>query len=107
MNMAIQNIKTLSEEKKRFILGVLEKDYIPITDGVSETCADTYADMFMSGALKTEEGKADKLLLQNLKKQFYDLIRVRKFPDVLPIIEQINTLQNKYQLVRRGRGNGI
>lgn len=93
---------TLTEQQKQFILSVLQKDSVPITDSVSETCADIYADMLVSGALETKEGREDDLTLDNLKKEFFLLVREKKFDSVFPVLEKIHTLKEQYHAIRFG-----
>lgn len=92
----------LTEQQKQFILSVLQKDSVPITDSVSETCADIYADMLVSGALETKEGREDNLILDNLKKEFFLLVREKNFDSVFPVLEQIHTFKEKYHAIRFG-----
>lgn len=93
-------LKHLTNEQKQFILTSLQEDYVPISDAVAETCADTYADMLVSGALKTKDGQMDRQVLNKSKKNFFLFIEEKNFEAVLPIIEQINTLKEKYHNIR-------
>ncbi|QIW16895.1 hypothetical protein A4G20_09795 [Pasteurellaceae bacterium RH1A] len=89
----------LTEEKKQHILASLAKDYVPFSDVFHEICADTVSDMMMSGALKTEAGKQDRLLLRDLETAYFELVPQR-YREVLPVIEQVLSLQNKYHQLR-------
>lgn len=91
----------LTEERKQQILDSLKEDYVPFSDVFHEICADTFADMLMSGALETEAGKNDKNKLYHLKHHYFNLVPER-YTEVIPLVEDALTLQNKYQKLRFG-----
>lgn len=91
----------LSEERKQQILNSLKEDYIPFSDVFHEICADTVADMMMTGSLSTEEGRNDKNKLNHLKHRYFNLVP-ENYTKVIPVIEDVLTLQEKYQTLRFG-----
>lgn len=91
----------LSEEKKAHILASLKQDYIPFSDVFHEICADIVADMMMSGSLQTEMGKSDRIQLHHLELEYFSLIPER-YMDVIPVVEQVLNLQEKYHKLRLG-----
>lgn len=91
----------LTEEKKQHILASLAKDYVPFSDVFHEICADTVSDMIMVGALNTESGKQDRLTLRDLETAYFELIPQR-YTEVLPVVEQVLALQEKYHQQRLG-----
>lgn len=91
----------LTEERKQQILASLKEDYVPFSDVFHEICADTVADMLMVGALSTEEGRYDKNKLSRLKHNYFSLVPER-YTEVIPLIEDVLTLQEKYQTLRFG-----
>lgn len=90
----------LSEERKQQILNSLKEDYVPFSDVFHEICADTVADMLFTNATQTEEGKKDRLALHQLEKTYFGLIP-DQYTDVIPVIEEVLMLQNKYHQLRR------
>ncbi|PJG83918.1 hypothetical protein CVP04_02165 [Caviibacterium pharyngocola] len=91
----------LTEEKKQQILASLKQDYVPFSDVFHEICADTLADMIMTGSLDTEEGQNDHHQLSHLKHAYFNLVPER-YVEVLPTVEQVLQLQDKYQKRRFG-----
>ncbi|MDO9665181.1 hypothetical protein [Glaesserella parasuis] len=91
----------LTEERKAQILASLEQDYVPFSDVFHEICADTFADMLMTGALQTEMGKSDRIQLHHLELEYFSLIP-EHYMDVIPVVEQVLILQDKYQKLRLG-----
>lgn len=91
----------LSEERKQQILASLKKDYVPFSDVFHEICADTFADMLMTGSLETESGKDDKNKLRHLKHAYFNLVPER-YEEVIPVVEKVLSLQDKYQKLRFG-----
>lgn len=91
----------LSEERKQQILDSLKEDYVPFSDVFHEICADTVADMLMTGALSTDDGRNDKNRLTHLKHRYFNLVP-NNYTKVIPIIEDVLTLQEKYQTLRFG-----
>lgn len=91
----------LSEERKQQILNSLKEDYVPFSDVFHEICADTVADMLMVGALSTDEGRNDKHKLNHLKHSYFNLVP-ENYTRVIPVIEDVLSLQAKYQTLRFG-----
>lgn len=91
----------LTEERKAQILASLQQDYVPFSDVFHEICADTFADMVMTNALQTEEGRNDKNQLRHLKRTYFNLVP-EHYEQVIPVVEKVLSLQNKYQKRRFG-----
>lgn len=91
----------LTDVQKQQILDSLKQDYVPFSDVFHEICADTLADMIMTGSLDTEEGQNDRNKLSHLKHTYFNLVPER-YLDVLPTVEQALILQDKYQKRRFG-----
>lgn len=89
----------LTEEKKQHILESLAKDYVPFSDVFHEICADTISDMLAIGALNTEIGKQDRIMLRDLETAYFELIP-NNYQNVLPVVEQVLSLQEKYHKLR-------
>lgn len=89
----------LNEEQKQQILDSLKADYIVFSHVFHEICADAFAHIIMTNSLNTLEGRADRLELREVERNYFRAVP-ENYMEVIPYVETALRIKCKYSKLR-------